>query len=96
MKHNVYFDGRVQSLALGTDDGAATVGVITPGAYTFSTDAAERVIVTTGTLRVKLPGQGWRTIRRGEAYDVPPRSSFDVAADADVSYVCCYQEPDRP
>src|SRR5687767_2732201 len=29
MKHNVYSDGRVQSLALTTEDGPATAGVIT-------------------------------------------------------------------
>jgi hypothetical protein len=28
MKHNVYYDGRVQSLGLNTEEGSATVGVI--------------------------------------------------------------------
>src|SRR4030042_3568814 len=60
MKHNVYFDGKVQSLALETENGSATIGVITPGRYTFSTSTEERMVVTSGVLRAKLPEEtGW-------------------------------------
>lgn len=91
MKHNVYFDGRVQSLALKTEDGPATVGVITPGHYTFSTDYEEHVIVSTGSLRVRLPEQEWRNVGAGEEYVVAAKCSFEVEADTDVSYVCFYR-----
>jgi hypothetical protein len=91
MKHNVYFEGRVQSLALTTRDGPATVGVITPGHYTFSTEFEEHVVISTGTLRVRLPQQEWRTVGAGETYVVPPQCSFEVEAEADVSYVCYYR-----
>ena len=37
MKHNSYFEGKVRSLAIGTTDGPATVGVIEPGIYSFGT-----------------------------------------------------------
>jgi purine/pyrimidine-nucleoside phosphorylase len=90
MKHNVYFDGRVQSLALSTENGPATVGVMTPGHYTFSTDAEEHVVISTGSLRVRLPDRDWRKVGVGERYVVPPGCSFEVETDADVSYVCYY------
>jgi uncharacterized protein YaiE (UPF0345 family) len=90
VNHHVYFDGRVQSLSLHTKKGEATVGVIAAGAYTFSTAAAEHIVVTTGRLRVKIPDSDWREIMQGESIVVPPGSEFDVAAERDVSYVCYY------
>ena len=91
MKHNVYFDGKVQSLGLNTAEGNATVGVISPGKFTFSTSSEERMIVTSGTLKVKLPKQNWKTMGRNAEFIVPANSSFDVEADADVSYICYYK-----
>ena len=64
MKHNVYFDGKVQSLGLATAEGNATVGVISPGKFTFSTSTEERMAVTSGTLKVKLPGKDWVVIKK--------------------------------
>ena len=55
MDHNVYFEGKVQSLTMETEQGRATVGVITPGKYTFSTSTQERMVVTSGILAVTLP-----------------------------------------
>lgn len=55
MKHNVYFNGKVQSLGANTEEGYATVGVIVPGKYTFAAEFEENVIIITGTLRVELP-----------------------------------------
>lgn len=45
MKHNIYFDGKVQSLSLNTLEGYATIGVITPGKYTFSYDELNKMLV---------------------------------------------------
>ena len=59
MKHNVYFEGNVQSLGVNTEDGYATVGVITPGQYTFFAESEEHVTSVSGQLRVKLPNQDW-------------------------------------
>jgi Uncharacterized protein conserved in bacteria len=91
MKHNIYFDGKVQSLGLITEEGNATVGVISQGKFTFSTSSEERMIVTSGTLKVKLPNQNWKTMGRNAEFIVPANSSFDVEADADVSYICYYK-----
>ncbi|MGA3286046.1 MAG: pyrimidine/purine nucleoside phosphorylase [Bacteroidota bacterium] len=91
MKHNVYFDGKVQSLGLTTEEGNATVGVISQGKFTFSTSSEERMIVTSGTLKVKLPKQNWKVMGRNAEWVVPANSSFDVKADTDVSYICYYK-----
>ena len=91
MKHNVYFDGKVQSLGLATAEGNATVGVISPGKFTFSTSSEERMIVTSGILKVKLPKQNWKTMGRNAEFIVPANSSFDVEADTDVSYIYYYK-----
>ncbi len=92
MKHNIYYDGKVQSLGLNTDEGYATVGVITPGSYTFSTDFEEHVTIITGTLKVKLPDEDWRGVEKGEKYIVAPKFSFEVIADKHVSYICYYKK----
>jgi purine/pyrimidine-nucleoside phosphorylase len=91
MKHNVYFEGKVQSLGLETDSGSATIGVITPGAYSFSTSTEERMQVTSGVLKVKLPGEEWKNVEAGKEFKVPANVSFDVEAAHDVSYICYYK-----
>lgn len=91
MKHNVYFDGAVQSLEVQTTEGRATVGVITPGRYTFDAQHEEHVRVITGALLVTLPGRQQQQFAAGETYIVPPNSSFEVEATDDVSYICYYR-----
>jgi uncharacterized protein YaiE (UPF0345 family) len=92
MKHNSYFDGKVQSLAVNTSEGPATAGVIEPGKYTFKTDSEERMQVVAGTLKAKLPGAAWQTFAKGQFFVVPAHASFDVEAAADVAYLCHYKK----
>jgi uncharacterized protein YaiE (UPF0345 family) len=92
MKHNLYFDGKVQSLAVNTPEGHATVGVIEAGQYTFKTDAEERMQIVAGSLKVKLPGVAWQTFSRDQSFVVPARSSFDVEASANTAYICYYRK----
>jgi purine/pyrimidine-nucleoside phosphorylase len=91
VKHNVYFDGQVQSLGFDLPSGRATVGVISAGTYTFTTDAPEQVLILSGTLQVRLPGERWRAIAAPGAYVVPARTTFDVSATHDVSYLCRFE-----
>ena len=91
MKHNIYFDGKVQSLGLNTEHGEATIGVIIPGKYSFSTSSEERMVITSGILNVKLPGAEWKMFKGNEEFKVPANASFDVEADQDVSYICYYK-----
>ncbi len=90
MKHNVYFEGNVQSLSLNSERGKATIGVITPGNYAFSTDTEERMVITTGTLNVKLPEEDWKIVQASQEFIVKANVSFEVEASQDVSYICYY------
>ena len=92
LKHNAYFDGRVQSLALAVDGVDATVGVMEPGKYTFSTSSEEHMTITAGVLSVQLPGDSeWRDYAAGETFVVAPGKSFEVEAKQDVAYSCLYK-----
>lgn len=88
MKHNVYFDGKVQSLGFANADGDATVGVIEPGTYSFSTSRPEEMFVVLGVLGYRLPGGDWGSVTTGQAFDVPAGVSFEVRAEASVAYRC--------
>lgn len=92
MKHNSYFDGKVQSLGLNTPEGYATTGVIEPGKYTFKTDCEEHMHIVAGTLKAKLPGAAVQAYSKGQFFVVPAKSSFDVEAAADVAYICYYKK----
>ena len=54
---NDYFDGKVKSIAFQTEEGPATVGVMAPGEYTFSTSKVEYMTITSGLMLVLLPGE---------------------------------------
>ena len=57
-KANIYFDGKVVSHTLRFSDGSKkTLGLIYPGEYHFSTDAAERMEITSGSCKVRLDGE---------------------------------------
>ena len=89
LKHNVYFDGAVQSLGFERLGQRLTVGVIAPGAYHFGTDAPERVTVVSGELEVKLDGEETsRVYPSGTVFEVPGKSGFDVRAKHASAYVC--------
>lgn len=92
-KANVYFDGKVVSHTLRFPDGSRkTLGLVYPGEYHFSTDAAERMEITAGTCRVKLQGASeFRTVSAGGAFDVPAKSGFDVSVESGITeYVCSF------
>ncbi|MDD5169872.1 MAG: pyrimidine/purine nucleoside phosphorylase [Syntrophales bacterium] len=90
MKHNSYFEGKVQSLAINAPEGYATVGVIEPGTYTFSTDSEEHMTIIAGSMKVKLPGRDWQQFTKNDAFVVPPHASFDIETVVDAAYICYY------
>jgi uncharacterized protein YaiE (UPF0345 family) len=89
LKHNTYFDGKVQSVGFERNGLKATVGVIAPGEYHFNTGAAERMTVTSGLLLAKLPGGDWQTFPAGTYFEVPANSGFDVKATGGVAAYLC-------
>jgi uncharacterized protein YaiE (UPF0345 family) len=78
-------------LAVNTNEGPATVGVISPGRYTFVAESEEHVSLITGSLTVRIPGKPERNVTTGESYIVPRQTSFDVEATDDVAYICYYR-----
>jgi len=90
VSHNVYFEGKVQSLGLETEKGKATVGVMKKGNYTFSTASAEVMVVVSGELYAKLDDSGFKAYKAQEQFDVAADTSFEVKCEADVAYLCYY------
>lgn len=91
VKHNSYFDGNVQSLALEGHDKPATVGVMTKGEYEFGTEAAEVMSVVAGELIVKLPGEHeFTSYKSGSSFSVPANSKFQLQVPVDTAYLCTY------
>ena len=91
-KVNEYFDGKVKSLAFGTADGPATVGVMAPGDYEFGTSTVEIMSVVSGVLSVKLPGEeAYRDYRAGQSFTVAAGRKFQLKVAADAAYLCLYR-----
>jgi uncharacterized protein YaiE (UPF0345 family) len=88
LKHNTYFDGKVQSVGFERNGRRATVGVIAPGEFHFNTDAPERMTVTSGELWARFPGGDWRAFPAGTAFEIAGKSGFDVKANDPAAYLC--------
>jgi len=89
LKHNTYFEGRVQSVGFTRHGRRATVGVIAPGEYHFNTEAPERMTVTSGELLARLaPSTEWARYPAGTAFEVAGKSGFDVKASEPSAYLC--------
>jgi uncharacterized protein YaiE (UPF0345 family) len=90
-KHNVYFEGNVQSLGFSQNDEPKSVGVMLPGEYRFDTQAAEKMSVVSGSLIVKLEGENeWQTFASGTSFDVKANSYFDLQVETATAYLCEY------
>lgn len=91
-KTNEYFEGRVKSIAFTSTEGAATVGVMAKGEYEFGTSTVEYMTVTSGVLRVKLPGSAeYKDFKQGETFIVAADQKFQLIVPADASYLCIYK-----
>jgi uncharacterized protein YaiE (UPF0345 family) len=89
LKHNSYFEGKVQSVGFERNGRQHTVGVVDVGEFHFNTNGAERMTVVTGELFVRQSGAGdWRVYPAGTAFEVAAKSGFDVRADQPAAYWC--------
>lgn len=92
LKVNEYFAGHVKSIALATEAGPATIGVMAPGEYEFTTAQPEIMHVIRGALSVQLPGaEAWQTVTTGQLFQVPAQSSFQLKVLQDTAYLCEYR-----
>jgi uncharacterized protein YaiE (UPF0345 family) len=89
LKHNGYFDGKVQSVGFERNGRKATVGVVDVGEFHFGTEAPERMTIVSGELLARLPGEAaFRAFPAGTTFEVPGKSGFDVKAAAPAAYLC--------
>ena len=90
-KTNAYFDNQVLSIAFKNEEGTATVGVMAPGTYTFSTTTIEYMTVISGEMQVQLPrAQDVHTYKAFETFKIEAHQSFQVTVKSDTSYKCIY------
>lgn len=90
---NIYFEGKVTSRTVIFPDGSKkTLGIMLPGDYEFSTDAAEIMEILAGELKVLLPGDSeWKVFKGGETFRVPAKSSFKLEVQTVADYCCSYE-----
>ncbi len=89
---NEYFEGKVKSIGFQTATLPATVGVMAPGDYTFSTSQIEYMTVVSGELLVKLPSSStFESFQDGQTFTVAANASFDLQVKQDTAYLCLYK-----
>lgn len=89
---NDYFDGKVKSIAFkNASSGQASVGVMLPGEYIFSTNYPEQMTIITGALKVLLPtAKDWQIFEAGQVFHVAGKSQFNVEVAETTAYLCQY------
>ena len=88
---NEYFNGKVKSFTVNSDEGRQTVGVMQKGEYEFNTDAAEVMTVISGMISVYLPKYDeWEDFEKGASFDAPAKSVLKVRVECDSAYLCEY------
>ena len=88
---NEYFDGNVMSIAYESETNPASVGVMAPGNYVFSTAKKEKMTVITGALEIQIPdATASTTYNPGESFNVEADSSFNVTVKTETAYLCVY------
>ena len=90
---NIYFDGNVTSRKIELSDGnVKTLGIMMPGDYEFSTEAAEVMEILAGKLKVMLPNSSeWLAIEGGQTFNVPANSTFKLNIQTLTDYYCSYE-----
>jgi hypothetical protein len=90
-KVNEYFHGNVKSIGFDGENGRATIGVMNPGEYEFSTTTIEVMTVIDGALAVRLPGEKTPTVyRAGDSFRVGAGEAFHLTVTMPSAYHCLY------
>lgn len=92
LKGNVYFGGRVTSRTFYKKTGERfTLGIITPGEYTFDVGDKEIVKMLNGTAEICLPGESvFHEVKEGETFVIPANSDYQIRTYGIVEYLCDY------
>ncbi len=94
IKANIYEDGKATSRTFWTSEGERkTAGVLLPGKYTFSTETAERMEITSGIVEIEIAGSGESARHKeGEFFELPAGVSFEIRCAGIAEYVCSYMK----
>ncbi|EHQ07557.1 MAG: pyrimidine/purine nucleoside phosphorylase [Leptonema illini] len=89
-KANIYDGGKCVSHTFYSEDWKKkTAGVMFPATHHFNTEEPERMDVIEGQCRVRLAGEtDWKEYQKGEFFDVPGHSSFDIEIIETMHYIC--------
>lgn len=92
LKVNEYFEGKVKSISFTSPEGPATAGVMAAGAYEFGTSSKEIMVVTSGAMKVKLPGAAsFQEFKAFDRFEVEANQKFQLELAGDAAYVCYYK-----
>lgn len=90
---NKYFDGKVASIKLQTNNLPATVGVMDIGEYQFDTSQHEVMTVISGKLTVKLPSShDWQDYLSGDSFEIEAGNVFQLKVNVQTAYFCTYED----
>ncbi len=90
-KVNTYFDGKVMSMGFENNEGKLTMGVMAAGEYEFGTSTIEHMTVTSGKMKVLLPGEtAWQEFGPYETFMVAKDAKFKVVTELPTAYKCLY------
>lgn len=90
-KTNEYFDGKVKSLSFNSVEGPATIGVMAPGDYEFTTSSRENMRIVSGSAVVKVGGDDrWTRYETGETFGVAANQKFLIRVPTEMAYLCVY------
>ena len=88
---NIYFGGQVTSRSVIFQDGSRkTLGIMLPGEYEFNVGDKELMEIISGDLEVLLPNADWQTIKGGESFEVPAKSTFRLKVREITDYCCSF------
>jgi len=91
VSHNTYFDGKVQSLGLQTEQGKATLGVMKKGTYEFNTSTPEQIVIVSGTASVSTNGSTHTKYAANDSILLEANIRFEIVCDTDLAYICYYE-----
>ena len=88
---NEYFDGKVKSFVVNSNEGKKTVGVMEPGEYEFDTRTKETIMVVSGEFSVYFAEyEEWEDFGAGSTFEIPAGSKFKDKVTQDTAYIFEY------
>jgi len=87
---NIYHQGNVTSRSIITATGEMkSLGIMLPGIYHFSTEAAESMEILQGQCRVKPQHKAdWQDYGTGDTFEIPANSHFEIEVIELLDYLC--------